>query len=394
MANHDILSNFFKDDLNYNKIINNSIKPISKKRNYLKKYNIFNTENNILKFNPKFIKKDDNLSITIKPYNYHNQRQPMTNKEIVNQINKKQKKAKSFINNNINNINIYNLNQFQNNKDNNMDIIPLNNEYHDNKTTSTNFKSTYNNINRKGHTIKNKKILTKLLYKTLNNKVKNVSNIDKEANKIVNYYMNTDISNIKNKIKINFEESNKIEKVKNNIKNKYLMDKKLLKMKNIRHKLMEGQYSDFRSINIQKKALGEEKHRNNLLRSIGDYYVNQAYQPLNQYIIDKKYKKNKFLEKDKITKEFDFEKNKVRIALSEKIKRKKDLKNRGNISLNLTSFNGIKLNKKDYQNFYENLNCLTHRVKNTYEHIKKNIEIRQKYRDDINNLFLVYNFNI
>ena len=159
-------------------------------------------------------------------------------------------------------------------------------------------------------------------------------------------------------------------------------------------KLMEGQYSDFRSINIEKKALGEEKHRNNLLRSIGDYYVNQAYQPLNQYIIDKKYKKNKFLEKDKITKEFDFEKNKVRIALSEKIKRKKDLKNRGNISLNLTSFNGIKLNKKDYQNFYENLNCLTHRVKNTYEHIKKNIEIRQKYRDDINNLFLVYNFNI
>ena len=90
MANHDILSNFFKDDLNYNKIINNSIKPISKKRNYLKKYNIFDTENNILKFNPKFIKKDDNLSITIKPYNYHNQRQPMTNKEIVNQINKKQ----------------------------------------------------------------------------------------------------------------------------------------------------------------------------------------------------------------------------------------------------------------------------------------------------------------
>ena len=392
MSEHDILSNFFKDDFKYNKIINNFIRPIFKKRNDLKEYNIFNTESNILKFNPKFIKTSVKLSTNIKPYNYINQ-QIMTNIEIINQINKKHKKAKSFINNNINNIyqinKIFNSNQFNYNKDKNKDNIPLNNEFHEYKTTSTNFKSTFNNINRKGKNIKNSKLIKKIIYKTLNNKGKNVSILDKEANKIVNYYMNTDISNIKNKIKINFEESNKIEKVKNNIKNKYLMDKKLLKMKNIRHKLMEGQYSDFRSINIQKKALGEEKHRNNLLRSIGDYYLNQVYQPLNQYIIDKKGKKNKFLQKDKITSEFNFESNKIRMALSERTKRKKALKNKASITINLSSFNGIKLNKNDYQNFYENMNCLTHRVQNTYEHIKKNIEIRKKYRDDINSLFLV-----
>ena len=384
MSNHDILSTFFKNYLKYNKIINNSIKPISKKRNYLKKYDIFNTENNILKFNPKFIKNTDNLSITIKPNNFRN-KQLMTNQEIMRQINKKHKKAKSFVNNNIE---LNNTNHYHYNKDNNMDIILLSNEYHETKTTSTNFKSTNNNINRKAQIINNKKII-KLFSQTHNNKVKNFSNINKEANKIVHFYMNTDISDIKNNLKNNIEESNKIEIAKNNIKNKYLLDKKLLKMKNIRHKLMEGQYSDFKSINIQKKALGEEKHRNNLLRSIGDYYLNQVYQPLNQYIIDKTFKKNKFLEKDKITKEFDFDNNKKRIALSERIKRKKELKNRANITLNLSSFNRIKLNKNDYQNFYENINCLTHRVKNTYDHIKKNIEIRQKYRDDINSLFLV-----
>jgi hypothetical protein len=315
----------------------------------------------------------------------------MTNKEIINQINNKKKKAKSFINSNndkINNINkIYSLSLLKYNKDNNMDIIPLNNEFHENKTSSTNFKSTYNNINRKVHIIKNKKLIKKYLSKTLNKKGKgkNLSNIDKEANKIVRYYLNTDLSNLKN----NIESSNNIEKIKNNIKNKYLLDKKLLKMKNIRHKLIEGQYSDFKSINIQKKALGEEKHRNNLLRSIGDFYLNQVYQPLNKYIIDKNGKKNKFLEKDKITKEFDFDRNKVRITYSERTKRKKDLKNRANVTLNSTSFNRIKLNKEEYQNFYENMNCLTHRVKDTYEHIKKNIEIRQKYRDNINSLFLV-----
>ena len=390
MSNHDILSKFFKDNFKYNKIINNSKKPISEKI-YLKKYNIFNTENNILKFNPKIIKKANNISISIKPYNYTNHHQLMTNKEIINQINNKKKKAKSFINSNndkINNINkIYSLSLFKSNKDNNMDIIPLNNEFHENKTSSTNFKSTYNNINRKVHIIKNKKLIKKYLSKTLNKKGKgkNLSNIDKEANKIVRYYLNADLSNLKN----NIESSNNIEKIKNNIKNKYLLDKKLLKMKNIRHKLIEGQYSDFKSINIHKKALGEEKHRNNLLRSIGDFYLNQVYQPLNKYIIDKNGEKNKFLEKDKITKEFDFEKNKVRITHSERTKRKKDLKNRGNITLNFTSFNGIKINKEEYQNFYENMNCLTHRVKDTYEHIKKNIEIRQKYRDNINSLFLV-----
>ena len=390
MSNHDILSKFFKDNFKYNKIINNSKKPISEKI-YLKKYNIFNTENNILKFNPKIIKKANNISISIKPYNYNNHQQLITNKEIINQINNKKKKAKSFINSNndkINNINkIYSLSLLKYNKDNNMDIIPLNNEFHENKTSSTNFKSTYNNINRKVHIIKNKKLIKKYLSKTLNKKGKgkNLSNIDKEANKIVRYYLNTDLSNLKN----NIESSNNIEKIKNNIKNKYLLDKKLLKMKNIRHKLIEGQYSDFKSINIQKKALGEEKHRNNLLRSIGDFYLNQVYQPLNKYIIDKNGKKNKFLEKDKITKEFDFDRNKVRITYSERTKRKKDLKNRANVTLNSTSFNRIKLNKEEYQNFYENMNCLTHRVKDTYEHIKKNIEIRQKYRDNINSLFLV-----
>ena len=390
MSNHDILSKFFKDNFKYNKIINNSKKPISEKI-YLKKYNIFNTENNILKFNPKIIKKANNISISIKPYNYNNHQQLITNKEIINQINNKKKKAKSFINSNndkINNINkIYSLSLLKYNKDNNMDIIPLNNEFHENKTSSTNFKSTYNNINRKVHIIKNKKLIKKYLSKTLNKKGKdkNLSNIDKEANKIVRYYLNADLSNLKN----NIESSNNIEKIKNNIKNKYLLDKKLLKMKNIRHKLIEGQYSDFKSINIQKKALGEEKHRNNLLRSIGDFYLNQVYQPLNKYIIDKNGKKNKFLEKDKITKEFDFDRNKVRITYSERTKRKKDLKNRANVTLNSTSFNRIKLNKEEYQNFYENMNCLTHRVKDTYEHIKKNIEIRQKYRDNINSLFLV-----
>ena len=40
-------------------------------------------------------------------------------------------------------------------------------------------------------------------------------------------------------------------------------------------------------------------------------------------------------------------------------------------------------------NFYENMNYLSERVKSTEGVIRKKIEIRKKYKDNITNLFIV-----
>jgi hypothetical protein len=168
------------------------------------------------------------------------------------------------------------------------------------------------------------------------------------------------------------------------------MDKKLLKMKNINHKILTGNFASFKSFNIQIKALGTRKSRQILLKGIEDYYINQTYRSLNDYAI-KNIGKNNIVENSKIKNEFEFDENKSKFALSERIKKKNNIKNRVNKNIinNFYSFNKAKsIDKKKFMNFYEKLNFLQKRVKLTNEHILKRIEIRQKFKDNINSLLI------
>ncbi len=274
----------------------------------------------------------------------------------------------------------------------NTDIIPFNKEIYQNKTYSTNFNSSGNLINKKIQMLsnKNKQKVKSVLSINLKNKIQNKIDIDEEVDKIVNYYMTMDLVDFR---KINTDnkcnEINKIEKVKNNIQSKYILDKKLLKMNNIRHKLITGNLSDFKSLNIQKRTLGKEKHRDNLLQSIGDYYTKRPYKTLNKYIIDKKYISK--YDTDNITNNFKFNNYKGKFVLSEKIKKTINLRNRIKKISDFYLLDKVKLNinKTKYMNFYENMNYLSERVKSTEGVIRKKIEIRKKYKDNITNLFIV-----
>ena len=201
--------------------------------------------------------------------------------------------------------------------------------------------------------------------------------------------MNTDLSNIKNN-SLEKKKLNKIKIIENKIKHKRSIDVKLLKIKNIKHQLILGDCSNFKTINIQIKALGNKKSRKNTLAGITDYYSNEAYIPIKDYIIDNK-GKNKDIMDDGMLNELKFDEDKVNFALTERIKRKKTLKNRVNKKLISISFNKIKskVNKTLYLNFYQKLDFTHDKVKKTYENIGKRIEMRQKYKDKINSLFLV-----
>ena len=375
MLDKDILSDFF-NDLFKNKNRKN-------KSNYLKKYNISLTQNNFLKFTPRTIKRPSRLSINITPYNFYEKRL-FHNKKITNEIFNNKAKKKYSLKDTINSFNeSLNLNSKQNNNNKQLDIITINNNTnYQNKTSSTYFNST--SINKKGRIInKNNEEIKKLLPTNLENKIKNKSNIGEKAIKIIDYYLNTDLSKIKKNEKI---ESEKVNKVKKNIKCKLLLDKKLLKMSNIRHKLMAGQYSDFKSISLQRKSLGKEKYRKNLLKSIEDYYSNQTYRGINEYIIENK-EKNRFIENEKITNEFEFYNNKVKYPLSERIQRIKknriDQKLKGFYSFNK---NKSKIKKIEYMNFYERMNYISDRAKTTYDEIQKRIDIRKKLKDNLDSI--------
>ena len=380
MSNKDILSKFFNEY--FRKRISNSNLNNSKckKSNYLKKYNLIYKENNILEFSPKSISKPNYNTFTeIKPYNLY-EKKPFSNTLIFNYIQKKNSKKNLSLN--INKNKIPNMNFFRK-----IEGKKLNNNENQNKTSSTCFNSK-NHIKRIVKVIPEEKQEIKyILSKRLQEKINKDNKIEEEANKIVNHYISTDISKSKNYL----ENENKIlDKVKK-IKNKFDLDKKLLKMKNIKHKLMVSDYDNFKSINIQKMILGKEKNRKKLLKGIEDFYTNQNYRIINDNIIVKK-GKNHFIENQKITNEFEFEENKFKLALSERIKKKNNLKNR--INNNYKDFYSLSkarshINKKDFMNFYEKLDCLKDRVKSTHKHIIKKIEIRQKFKENINNLFLV-----
>ena len=160
-------------------------------------------------------------------------------------------------------------------------------------------------------------------------------------------------------------------------------------MNNIKHKLMERQYSDIKSISLQKKSLGKENHRKHLLKSIEDYYSNQAYRGINYYIIDNK-GKNKYVENEKLINEFEFYNNKIKDASSERFQRIK--KNR--IDQKLKGFNSYnkaktKIKNIKYMNFYDRMNYVSDRAKHTYDEIQKRIHFRKKLKDNLNSIEFV-----
>ena len=382
MINRDILSRFFKENYEYNKK-NKFSSSNHQRRNYLKKYNIINTENNILKFTPKTITTNQNYNkINIKPYNL-SVKNAFTKELFEKKINKSHSKKNLSLNNNI----TFNKSQILYNIHNNKNNSTLNNNDNpQNKTSSTYFISRSNQINP----IQISPITRiKDIISPGKNTIKSYNKIDEEANKIVKYYLSTDLSNNKQRNK-EIKDINNYEKIRNNIINKYLMDKKLLKMKNINHKILTGNFASFKSFNIQIKALGTRKSRQILLKGIEDYYINQTYRSLNDYAI-KNIGKNNIVENSKIKNEFEFDENKSKFALSERIKKKNNIKNRVNKNIinNFYSFNKAKsIDKKKFMNFYEKLNFLQKRVKLTNEHILKRIEIRQKFKDNINSLLI------
>ena len=380
MSDRDILSNFFNEFFSNRKNNNKCKSSYSKKNNYLRRYNIFCTENNILKFTPNDICKTDRKTISIFNKLYANK--PFKNKELIKKIYKnKLKNNTSLDNKNHNNKSLL----LKSIKHKNLDIFPINNSNSQNRTSYTYFNSINTHVKPKIESIKDKSIIYNRLKKR--NKIKN--QIDEKANKLVNYYMNTDLSNIKNN-SLEKKKLNKIKIIENKIKQKRLIDQKLLKIKNIKHQLILGDCSNFKTINIQIKALGNKKSRKNTLAGIKDYYSNETYIPIKDYIIDNK-GKNKDNMDDEMLNELRFDEHKVNFALTERIKRKNILENRVNKKLISLSFNKVrsKVNKTEYLNFYQKMDCLYDKVKKTYGHIGKRIEKRQTFKDNINGLFLI-----
>ena len=298
-----------------------------------------------------------------------------------------QNKAKS--NKSINSINnIINRSDISQNLNNNIN----NNKILQKETSSTYYFSSGEDINKKFQILpdNNKKKIKSVLSNNLKNKLKNNKyNIDEEANKIVNYYLTTDLSNIIKNTDEQNKEFNKVEKVKQNIKSKFFLEKKLLKMSNIRHKLMVGNFSDFKSINIQRRTLGKERHMKNLLKSIEDYYMDQPYKLIDKYIIDND--KNINLDIGQMTNSFKFKNYIKKLSLSERMKKRSDYKYRERKINEFYSFNKAKSNidKTKFMNFYENMDFLSKRVKNTEAHLKKSIEVRTKFKDNIKSLFII-----
>lgn len=376
MSDRDILSNFFNEFFSNRKSNNKCKSSYSKKNNYLRRYNIFCTENNILKFTPNDICKSDRKTVSIFNNLYSNK--SFKNKELIKKkLKNKLKNNTSLDNKNRNNKSLL----LKSIKPKNLDNFHINNSNSQNRTSYTYFNSMKTHVKPKIDIIKDKSIIFN------DNKIKN--QINEKANKLVNYYMNTDLSNIKNN-SLEKKKLNKIKIIENKIKHKRSIDVKLLKIKNIKHQLILGDCSNFKTINIQIKALGNKKSRKNTLAGITDYYSNEAYIPIKDYIIDNK-GKNKDIMDDGMLNELKFDEDKVNFALTERIKKKKTLKNRVNKKLISISFNKIKskVNKTLYLNFYQKLDFTHDKVKKTYENIGKRIEMRQKYKDKINSLFSV-----
>ena len=392
MSDRDILSNFFNEYLSNKKSNNNYNSSYSKKKNYLRKYNIFYTDNNILKFTPTDISKSNKKTINIFNNLYVNQ--PFKNKELIKKIYKNKFEYNiSLDNKNNSNSNSNNKSQLLKSiKYKNLDIFPnnINNTTTtQNRTSSTYFISTNSNVNNnKNNSLKDEYFIIKPIKKT--NKINNQNQIDERADKIVNDYMSKDLFNIKNKNNIEKITLNNIKRIEKKKNKEHSIDKKLLKIKNIKQHLILGDCSTFKSINIQIKALGNVKRRKSTLAGIKDYYLSETHKPIKNYIIDNKRINNNFIN-DEILNELKFDEHKINFALSDRIIKKKVLKNRVNKNIISISFNKAKSigNKTEYLNFYQKMDCLYDKVKKTYGHIGKRIEKRQTFKDNINGLFLI-----
>ena len=404
--NVDILSKFYKNYFNYkkrNKYFNYSF---SKKRNNLEGYDIINRENNTFRISSNLT--EQKITNNINPYNLYII-QPMFNKLIIKKVNNQSRNNITSKNDNsiekekpifkyIQNINENSINNIKLNKDS------QNNTYYY-KTSSTFYNTSKNyriNRNTTINTINNfkgKKEIKNNISIPLKNKSINYNkkSINEEADKLFNYYMTTDLSKSRNFLFFQNNTNNsdnksyKTKKIENEKKKKLLMDTQLLKMKNIRHKLMLGNNHNFKSINIQIKALGREKNRKNMLIGVQDYLMDKKYKSLKDYIENNK-QKNKNV--DKLADEFEFDDIKSKITFSERIKKKSNLKNRLkkiNDSYTLGLFNRQKseLEENKYLNFYKKIELLFKRVKNTNRYIKKRVQDRNEFKSNITNLFIL-----
>ncbi len=403
MKKKDILSKYFTDyfvSRNDKKLFNSSYS--KNKRNLLKRLNIFYTENNIMKFSPNHyfkLKSYNNTydnyfnlykkqSSTLKELTKNNNRDPSINcissKNSIDdnescQLNSKQSKTNNTNTNRYNKIIKYNISDNLKKKENYSDI------FH-NKTTSTNFNSTHNNTIYSYKDKINKKIENYNLSIKLRNKGFNLKEINQKADKIVDYYMNSDFTRTLKDIKDEKKKNNtclidRVKKFENEKRNRILYDSKLLKMQNIKHRLMLGNNRDFKSINIQVMALGSEKNRRKLLKGVQDFYKDKTFKSMKIHLKNSNQKFN-YIKNNGLTKGFEFDKHEKR--------KNKSLSERKNRIIEINSLNEVKLNmnKEAYMNFYQSMDNLCDEVTNTYNYIQKNIKIRRQYKDNLNHLFI------
>ena len=253
-----------------------------------------------------------------------------------------------------------------------------NNENSKNKT-SINFNSIDSQLNSKIKAIKSYNEKSKKANSSLNSKLLIQKEIDDETNKIFNYFINSDLSRIRN---VDFNLNKKKTYRFNKVKKDSLIDQKLLKMKTIKHRLIIGEADNFRSIHIQNSALGNDKNRKKLIFGVQDYLKNKPFNSIKSYRM-----KNTNNEINKITKEFVINDLKSRrfLILNQKPKRKLN-KTINNYSL-FHNKDKAKMNKTEYMNFYQKINLIHDKVLKTHDYLLKKIENRKKYKINISNLF-------
>ena len=253
-----------------------------------------------------------------------------------------------------------------------------NNENSKNKT-SINFNSIDSQLNSKIKAIKSYNDKSKKANSSLNSKLLIQKEIDDETNKIFNYFINSDLSRIRNDdFNLNKKKTYRFNKVKKDS----LIDQKLLKMKTIKHRLIIGEADNFRSIHIQNSALGNDKNRKKLIFGVQDYLKNKPFNSIKSYRM-----KNTNNEINKITKEFEVNGLKSRrfFFFFQKPKRKLN-KTIDNYSL-FHNKDKTKMNKTEYMNFYQKINLIHDKVLKTHDYLLKKIENRKKYKINISNLF-------
>ena len=253
-----------------------------------------------------------------------------------------------------------------------------NNENSKNKT-SINFNSIDSQLNSKIKAIKSYNEKSKKANSSLNSKLLIQKEIDDETNKIFNYFINSDLSRIRNDdFNLNKKKTYRFNKVKKDS----LIDQKLLKMKTIKHRLIIGEADNFRSIHIQNSALGNDKNRKKLIFGVQDYLKNKPFNSIKSYRM-----KNNNNEINKITKEFVMNDLKSRRFLI------KDMKPKSRLNKTIENYplfhnkEKTKMNKTEYMNFYQNINLIHDKVLKTHDYLLKKIENRKKYKINISNLF-------